>query len=196
MEETLTEMVEDAVVEEVEEATEEADDASNLLTAMDDEAQEVVATVEEAAEEAAAEEAESCMPTINECCCEKKEWEDLVNIPDFIYVDGRVEEEAKQLVEQLDPLVIDLTFDDLNLTEEELENLDTDVLIPAMERAIERAVEDDPSLADGLPELPNQFDKVVDAVAKIVSEEDEGMVFPDIEGAVNTLYDSNGLIES
>ena len=190
-------MVEEAVVEEVVEATEEMDDATNMLTAMDDEAQEVVEAVEEAAEEAMEEEeAEGCMPTVTECCCQKKEWEDLVNIPDFIYVDGRVDEEARQLVEQLDPLVLDLTFDDLDLTPEQLENLDEDVLVPAMRAAIDQAIAEDPSLADGLPDLPTQFDKVVDAVAKIVSEEDVGMEFPDIEGATHTLYDSNGYIET
>ena len=99
-------------------------------------------------------------------------------------------------MEQLDPLVLDLTFDDLDLTPEQLENLDTEVLVPAMREAIDKAIAEDPSLADGLPDLPTQFDKVVDAVAKIVGEENKGLEFTDDDAEWTKMYESNGIIET
>lgn len=115
-------------------------------------------------------------------------WKDVVNLPDHIYVDGRVEQEAKALVKRLDPLIIDLTFDDLGLSPEELANLDEDVLYPAMQTAIDAAVGNDEELRNSLPPLATQFDKVVNGVKKLVAENNPGIDWPeDISGDV--IYD-------
>ena len=102
-----------------------------------------------------------------------------------------MEVEAEALVERLDPLIIDLTFDDLGLTPEEMSNLDEAVLLPAMRQAIDDAIGVDESLREGLPDIPTQLDKVVESVINIVRENNPSIQWPDdLSGEV--IYDENG----
>ena len=72
------------------------------------------------------------MPT---CCDDEKD--KTVNIDPALYDDPYVENEAKQLVEYMDDLIIDLTLDDLgDLTALDAESLEQDILFPAMEAAL------------------------------------------------------------
>lgn len=68
------------------------------------------------------------------------------------------------MVERMEPLIIDLTLEDLDFDLLDAETLEQDVLLPAMQAAIERMVAEDPTgeLALGLPELPTQLESVVD----------------------------------
>lgn len=78
----------------------------------------------------------------------------LIHLPGSVYEDGRIAVEAENIVQALDPLVIDLTLADLDMDLLDAENLEQDVLLPAMQKALEALIAADPSLADQLPSLP------------------------------------------
>ena len=161
---TLEELVEDATLEEIEE---DDADAQTLLNEFDDETAAIVdateAVAEEFAEEAEEEEDDCgsgcCAPT---CCDDEKD--DTVNLPESVYHDGRIEKEAYALVEPLEPLIVDLTLEDLGMDLGDAESLSQDVLLPAMQEAINKLIAEDPSLAEGLPPLPTQLETVVEQV--------------------------------
>ena len=104
-------------------------------------------------EEAAAEGSEDCecaSSCFNPCCppeCEDEN-DDLVNIPEEIYVDPRIKEEVNDIVEALDPIIIDLTLADLGLDNIDPESLEADILLPAMQKAYEDLIAENPDLAD------------------------------------------------
>ena len=186
----LEEMVEDATLEQIEE---DDADPETLLNEFDDETAAIIDATEAVAEEIAADgatisadEAEEdddcgdcCMPT---CCDDDKD--DTVNLPESVYHDGRIEQEAYALVEPLEPLIVDLTLEDLGLDLLDAENLSQDVLLPAMQEAINKMIAEDPSLAEGLPPLPTELESVVDQVMQVVHDNNGGLEYADVEGAV------------
>ena len=133
---SLTEMVEEEVVEEV---MEDDADPQTLLNEFDDEAQTLgdsatdSATISTSDDEEDEEEEDGscgggcCLPT----CCEDEK-DDTVNLPEGVYVDGRIEQEAYALVDPLEPLIVDLTLEDLDLDLLDAASLEQDVLLPAM----------------------------------------------------------------
>ena len=196
----LEEMVEDATLEEIEE---DDADPETLLNEFDDETAAIIDATEAVAEEIAADgatisadEAEEdddcgdcCMPT---CCDDDKD--DTVNLPESVYHDGRIEQEAYALVEPLEPLIVDLTLEDLGLDLLDAENLSQDVLLPAMQEAINKMIAEDPSLAEGLPPLPTELESVVDQVMQVVQDNNGGLDFADVEGAVESEWSTTGTI--
>ena len=191
----LEELVEDATLEEIEE---DDADPETLLNEFDDETAAIIdateAVAEEVADEAAEEEDEDCgsdccMPT---CCDDEKD--DTVNLPESVYHDGRIEKEAYALVEPLEPLIVDLTLEDLGLDLLDAEHLSEDILLPAMQEAINKMIAEDPSLAEGLPPLPTELESVVDQVMQVVQENNGGLDFADLEGAVETEWSTTGTI--
>lgn len=161
------------VVTEATEALVEASepDAENMLEAFDEGTQVVNELIEQAEEEQAAEEAAAdecccnsgCMPL----CCDDKD-DNGVNLPESLYEDPSVKLEAENLVNALDDIVIDLTLDDLDLDLLDAENLQYDILIPAMEKALADLIAADPSLESQLPSIPTQLQSAADAVMAIV----------------------------
>jgi len=190
----LEEMVEDATLEEIEE---DDADPETLLNEFDDETAAIIDATEAVAEEVADEAEEEadddcgdcCMPT---CCDDDKD--DTVNLPESVYHDGRIEQEAYALVEPLEPLIVDLTLEDLGLDLLDAENLSQDVLLPAMQEAINKMIAEDPSLAEGLPPLPTELESVVDQVMQVVQDNNGGLDFADVEGAVESEWSTTGTI--
>ena len=193
----LEELVEEATIEEIEE---DDADPETLLNEFDDETAAIIDYTEAVANQfadsatAEADEADDdcgdcCMPT---CCDDDKD--DTVNLPESVYHDGRIEQEAYALVEPLAPLIVDLTLEDLGLDLLDAENLSQDVLLPAMQEAINAMIAEDPSLAEGLPPLPTELESVVDQVMQVVQDNNGGLDFADVEGAVESEWSTTGTI--
>ena len=120
----IEELVEEATIEEIED---DVADPQDLLNEFDDETAAIVdateAMAEDAAEQIADEEDDDCgsgccAPT---CCDDDKD--DTVNLPEEVYYDGRIEKEAYALVEPLEPLIVDLTLENLGLDLNDAESL-------------------------------------------------------------------------
>lgn len=56
-------------------------------------------------------------------------------------------------------------------------------------------IEQDPSLAEGLPPLPTQLESAVDAVMSIVNDNNQGLEFADIEGSETSTWSTGGMIK-
>ena len=65
--------------------------------------------------------------------------------------------EATALAVLLPDIVIDLEFDDIDLSGMTADQIEKEFLIPAMEKAFEDLIADDPSLAKTLPPVPTQL---------------------------------------
>ena len=97
------------------------------------------------------------------------------------------------MIEPLEPLIVDLTLEDLGLDMLDASMLEDDILLPAMEAAIARMVAEDEDLARGLPPLPTQLESVVDEVMSIVQENNVSQEFRDIEGSTDTEWATSSL---
>ena len=78
------------------------------------------------------------------------------------------------MVDPLEPLIVDLTLEDLGMDLLDAENLSDEVLLPAMQEAINRLIAEDPSLAEGLPPLPTELETIVDQVMAVVADNNGG----------------------
>jgi len=116
----------------------------------------------------------------------------MVNLPKDAYLDPSIELEAQTLVEDLEPLVIDLGVE-LDLTAEEIANMESDVLLPAFEKALADLINDNPELAEFMPDVPTNLQSAIDQVLASMDaqhhETDEGT-------EITTLVTGNGEITS
>ena len=198
-EEMLTTMITDATEEAVEE--QEAD-PQDVLDNFDDTQvalNNAADHIEEAVEEIQGEEGEedcSCGSgcAVSSCGCDDDK-DETVNLPEEVFYDERVELEAENIIEALDPLIIDLTLDDLNMDLLDAQSLEHDVLLPAMQQAIEDMIAADPSLAGQLPDMPTQLESTVDAVMQIIQAYNT-TEHELVDGATVTQFSHSGFLDT
>jgi len=87
--------------------------------------------------------------------------DDMVNLPKSVYTDPSITLEAQTLVDDLEPLVIDLGVE-LDLSAEEIANMESDVLLPAFEKALADLINANPELAEFMPDVPTNLQAAID----------------------------------
>ena len=103
------------------------------------------------------------MPTCGGCNsgCGGDGHDDMVNLPKSVYTDPSITLEAQTLVDDLEPLVIDLGVE-LDLSAEEIANMESDVLLPAFEKALADLINANPELAEFMPDVPTNLQAAID----------------------------------
>jgi len=111
----------------------------------------------------------------------------MVNINEDFYEDERVTNAAQITMDALEfDLNQYLDWADIDLTNMSKEQLEKEILIPAMERAYADEIAKNPELADTLPALPTQLETAVDSVLAIIGENNKGMDFSEMDGDSKT----------
>ena len=74
------------------------------------------------------------------------------------------------IVEALEPEVIDLALE-LDLSAEDLQSMEADILLPALEKALADLEEAHPQLKGLLPEVPSNLEETINAVKEAMNYE-------------------------
>ena len=96
-----------------------------------------------------------------------------VNLPESVYTDPEIARRADEVVEALDPIVIDFALP-LDLLPEDITEIEADILRPAFETAIADLLEEHPELHDQMPDLPSSLEDSVNAVLQQLAK-DQGI---------------------
>lgn len=82
-------------------------------------------------------------------------------MPSDTYLDPAIEQEAQNLVDNVETEVIDLSLN-LGLTEEDAGEIDAEILLPALESALSDLLKERPDLAAHMPEMPTSLQSAID----------------------------------
>ena len=141
----------------------------------------------------------------DDCGCECPEecpFDNVVALPKDLYKDAKAEYAAKIAAEKLKPLVVDLALPWNDILAMDPEELDSQILLPMFEEALEQQMKDNPELASALPTKPNHLQEQVDMVLEAIKGMDGvGLGFGKVDEAAegverHTLVSGTGWISS
>ena len=101
-------------------------------------------------------------------CPEECPYDNMVALPKDLYKDAKAEYAAKIAAEKLKPLVVDLALPWNDILSMDPEELDSQILLPMFEEALEQQMKDNPELASALPNKPNHLQEQVDMVLEAI----------------------------
>ena len=93
-----------------------------------------------------------------------------MNLPKDVYTDPSVAREAHDIAAAAEPIVLDLVLDLDSLIPEDATEITAEILVPAFETAIADLIEENPELADQMPDLPTSLEQSVNAVVEQLHE--------------------------
>ena len=140
-----------------------------------------------------------------DCGCECPEacpYDNMVALPKDLYKDAKAEYAAKIAAEKLKPLVVDLALPWNDILSMDPEELDSQILLPMFEEALEQQMKENPELASALPNKPNHLQEQVDMVLEAIKGMDGvGLGFGKVDEAAegverHTLVSGTGWISS
>ena len=141
----------------------------------------------------------------DDCGCECPEecpFDNVVALPKDLYKDAKAEYAAKIAAEKLKPLVVDLALPWNDILAMDPEELDSQILLPMFEEALEQQMKDNPELASALPTKPNHLQEQVDMVLEAIKGMDGvGLGFGKVDEAAegverHTLVSGTGWIQT
>ena len=117
-------------------------------------------------------------------CPEECEYDNIVAIPKDLYKDAKAEYAAKIAAEKLQPLVVDLALPWDDILAMDPEELDSQILLPMFEAALEKKMKEEPELAAALPNKPNHLQEQVNMVLEAIKGMDGvGLGFGKVDAA-------------
>ena len=92
------------------------------------------------------------------------------NLPESVWVDPQNHQMAEQILEDLEPEVIDLALE-FDFTPEEIENMNAGIFLPALEKALADLEAAHPDLKGFLPTVPTNLQDAIDEVMGAMQHE-------------------------